>query len=658
MKKIKIGSLQINNGFAGQYYLPYSIGTLHAYFLEFSQDPERYEFISPIYKRLLLDECIDHLKDCKIIMFSTYVWNKNISLAIAKKIKEIDKSKFIIFGGPSAPDFSESFLKENHFIDCIVHQEGEKTITSILDSFPNSSWQNVSGISYLDKNYDFKQNKNLPKMRDISKLPSPYLNGVFDKLIEENPGQHWLASWETNRGCPFSCAFCDWGSATASKVSRMDMDKLEKELIWFAEHKIEFVYVCDANFGILPRDYEIAKMALEVKRKYGYPHVLSVQTTKNARERSYKIQKLLYEGGMHKSINLAMQSTDSKTLKEIKRDNISIEDYKELQKRFIADKIPTYSDLIIGLPGDNFNKFTESVNDLIDSGQHYRIQFNNLSILPNAEMARKEYVERNKIETIEIPIVNMHGSLDDTPADGITESQEMVISTKDMPKDEWIKVRQYATCTEFYYFNKMLQIPILLLSRELKKDFNNFFDFFSSINDVNKFPAITAVNNIFVNHATGITNGKPEFIYSKEFLDIYWPPGEFAMLILFQKNLIKKFYLEAQYLLKNYIKENYLYDFIDECILLNYELLKKPFINKNKKINLNYNIPFFYEQALLGNSFEIKKEKNEFNILSEQEKPFDFLEWAQKVIWYQHRRASYFYKIKNLKKDHSHEKYN
>ena len=455
MPELKIGSVQINNGFAGQYYLPYSIGTLQAYFLKFSKNPNRYKFINPIYKRLLLDECVDYLKDCEIVVFSTYVWNINISLAVAKKLKEIDSTKFIIFGGPSAPDVSEKFLRKYSFIDCISHQEGERTITSILDNFPDSSWQEVAGISYLDKQDVFKQNKCLPKMRDISKLPSPYLTGVFDDLIKKNPNEQWLASWETNRGCPFSCTFCDWGSAISSKVSRMDMEKLEKELVWFAEHKIEFIYVCDANFGILPRDYEIAKKALAIKKKYGYPHVLSLQTTKNARERSNKMQKLLYDGGMHKSINLAMQSTDKKILKEIKRDNISIKDYKLLQKKFIADKIPTYSDLIIGLPGDNYKKFTKSVNELIDSGQHYRIQFNNLSILPNAEMAQDDYTKRNKIVTTEIPVVYMHGSLDDTPADGVTESQHMVTSTKDMPMKEWVRVRKYATATEFYYFNKI-----------------------------------------------------------------------------------------------------------------------------------------------------------------------------------------------------------
>ena len=267
MFELKIGSVQINNGFAGQYYLPYSIGTLQAYFLKFSKNPNRYKFINPIYKRLLLDECVDYLKDCEIVLFSTYVWNINISLAVAKKLKEIDSTKFIIFGGPSAVDVSEKFLRKYNFIDCISHQEGEITITSILDNFPDSSWQEVAGISYLDKQDVFKQNKCLPKMRDISKLPSPYLTGVFDDLIKKNPNEQWLASWETNRGCPFSCTFCDWGSAISSKVSRMDIEKLEKELVWFAEHKIEFIYVCDANFGILPRDYEIAKMALAIKKK-------------------------------------------------------------------------------------------------------------------------------------------------------------------------------------------------------------------------------------------------------------------------------------------------------------------------------------------------------------------------------------------------------
>ena len=56
--KVKVGSAQINNGFAGQYYLPYSIGILQAYVLYNSKKKERYNFISTIYKRELLNDCV------------------------------------------------------------------------------------------------------------------------------------------------------------------------------------------------------------------------------------------------------------------------------------------------------------------------------------------------------------------------------------------------------------------------------------------------------------------------------------------------------------------------------------------------------------------------------------------------------------------------
>lgn len=649
MKKYNIGSVQINNGFSGQYYLPYSIGTLEAYFLKFSKNPKRYNFATTIYKRLILNECLHKLYKDDVVLFSVYVWNKNISIEIARELKKIDKNKFIVFGGPSAPDEAEKFLRKYDFVNCIVHQEGERTITSVLDNYPNEDWRLVPGISTLNSKGEFITNKCLPKMRDITVLPSPYLEGTFDRLMKENPNERWLASWETNRGCPFSCTYCDWGSATASKVSRMDMDKLGRELLWFAKNKVEFIYVCDANFGMLPRDMEISKMAIEMKKKYGYPHVLSVQTTKNARERSYDIQKLLYEGGMHKSVNMAMQSMNLTALKEIKRDNISLNDYKILQKRFISDGIPTYSDLILGLPGDTFESFKDSINELISIGQHYRVQFNNLSILPNAEMAKEEYMKRNEIITSEIPIVNMHGSLEDEPEDGIKESQEMVISTKDMPKEDWIKTRTFATLAEFYYFNKMLQIPILLINKLTKIKFSDIFQHLYSVKDQHNFPILTKINQLFETHALGISTGeKTEFIFSEKWHNIYWPPGEFAMLKLFEERDLSKFYNEAKFLLNKFVNKNYLSDYINQAVDFNYQSLIKPFLNKNIILNLSYDIPSDFKKSLLDEKINFEKKFCKYEIQVEKEKTRDFLEWSKEVIWYGHRRASYLYESQNL----------
>ena len=64
-----------------------------------------------------------------------------------------------------------------------------------------------------------------PRIRDLDAIPSPFLDGVFDPLIASNPDETWIGLWETNRGCPFKCTFCDWGSATANKVNQFGLER-------------------------------------------------------------------------------------------------------------------------------------------------------------------------------------------------------------------------------------------------------------------------------------------------------------------------------------------------------------------------------------------------------------------------------------------------
>ena len=653
ISKLKIGSTQINNGFAGQYYLPYSIGLLQAYVLHNSINNKRYNFLDPIYKREEFYICIEKLKQSDIVLLSMYVWNEQITLAIAKELKKLDKDKFIIIGGPSVPDNvdgkAEKFLKNNPYLDVCIHQEGERTILKLLDEFPNINYENTPNISYL-KNNKYFNNKTIPRLKSFENSPSPYLCGVFDNLIKKNPQERWLASWETNRGCPFSCTYCDWGSATNSKVARIDLDRVFRELDWFSKNKIEFIFCCDANFGMLPRDYDIALKAVENKKKYGYPKVLSVQNTKNARERAYKVQKLLADNGLSKGVTLAMQSVDSHTLKEIKRDNISIVDYQELQKRFTEDGITTYTEFILGLPGDTYNSFANGVSDVISSGQHNRIQYNNLSILPNAEMARDDYIKSNKIITKSVPIVNPHGSLDEDPADGIKEKQEIVISTRTLPKEEWIKTRLYASVSEFFYFNKILQIPIMIKSNLENKTYRSIFEDLIYLNGNKNFPIISKIISNLTKHASSITNGGYEFILNKDCLGIFWPPGELEYIKLLKDSSLKSFFDEA----KNYFikgKNNQNDEIINDCIKLNQNIMRLPFENEDKILELNYNIVDCYELIKKNKKFNLQKEKSIIKIIKSDFYFDNWNDWMREVVWYGHRSGRYTCKIENTLKN-------
>ena len=648
MKKIKIGSTQINNGFAGQYYLPYSIGILQAYFIHNSKKRENFKFLPTIYKREPLNECVKKLLDCDIVLFSSYVWNEKISLKIAEELKKIDPNKLIIFGGPSVPDNidnkTEEFLTNNKFIDICVHQEGERTNTMLIENFPSKKYDDIPNISYI-KNNKFFNNKNIPRLKTFEKAPSPYLCGVFDQLIKDNPKERWLASWETNRGCPFSCAYCDWGSATNSKVSRMELDRVFQEMDWFSKNKIEFIFCCDANFGMLPRDYDIALKAVENKKKYGYPHVLSVQNTKNARERAYKVQKLLADNGLSKGVTLAMQSVDNHTLKEIKRDNISIADYQELQKRFTKDGIPTYTEFILALPGDTYESFAKGVSDVIQAGQHNRIQFNNLSILPNAEMSHKEYRDKHKIKTIKTPIVNPHGSLDETPADGVLEEQELVIETKNLPKKDWVKMRVYASISEFYYFNKILQIPILFLHKLIKKNIKDIFEDLINLRQIKQYQTLSNIVTSIHDHANSILTGGSEFRLKKDWLEIYWPPGEYEYIKLLKENKFEEFYDEFEHYISKEFKDEIIKDLIKESILINKKMMRLPFENKNEFINSNFNVIECFKSMKENTNYNLKKGNYIQKIIKDDFTYDNWEDWMREVIWYGHRSGKYSCKV-------------
>ncbi len=648
-KKIKIGGTQINNGFSGQYYLPYSVGLLYAFILKNSNRPKKYDFNNIIYKRHSLDYSVNHLKDREVILFSAYVWNEKISLAIAKKLKNEDPNKFIVFGGPSVPDNrygkAEKFLRDNNFIDVIVHQEGERSILKLLDEFPNNNLHDTPNISYLDKENNYCNVPNLPRLKDFEKVPSPYLTGIFDKIIKDNPNEKWLASWETNRGCPFSCTYCDWGSATNSKVSRMHLDRVYAELDWFSKNKVEFIFCCDANFGMLPRDYDIALKAAENKKKYGYPHVLSVQNTKNARERAYKVQKLLADSGLSKGVTLAMQSVDMHTLKSIKRDNISIQDYQELQKRFTTDGIPTYTEFILGLPGDTYESFALGVSDVIQSGQHNRIQFNNLSILPNAEMADDPNMARDQLKVAECPIVNVHGSLDETPEDNINESQKLVISSRSLPFDDWKKTRIYASVAEFLYFNKILQIPFLVLNKLENISFKILFEHFMQIKKSN---IISKINQSFEEHADSISHGKSEFLYKEGFLDIYWPPGEFEYIKLVVEKNLTTFYDEIKENYSGFCKNNLNREIFIESLNLNKSLLRLPYENEDIFYKTKYNIMECYRDILMLKDPNFCEKLSHYKIIRSDMSFKNSQEWMREVIWYGHRSGKYLCKVEDI----------
>ena len=50
-------------------------------------------------------------------------------------------------------------------------------------------------------------------------MPSPYLDGLFNELIKDNPNNlDFICTVETVRGCPYRCTFCEIGHLNWQKI--------------------------------------------------------------------------------------------------------------------------------------------------------------------------------------------------------------------------------------------------------------------------------------------------------------------------------------------------------------------------------------------------------------------------------------------------------
>ena len=171
---------------------------------------------------------------------------------------------FITFGGHNiTPDGKD--LEKYSYIDFLTHRFGEEPTEGILESLALKSDLNcVANISFRNVNGEIITTKNEPQTGDD--YPSPYLTGVFDEILKDDI--QFSGLFESNRGCPNRCAFCDW-SSLKSKVRLFPMKRVLAEIDWFVEHKIEYIYCTDGNFCLFDRDAEIADYIVECKEKYG-----------------------------------------------------------------------------------------------------------------------------------------------------------------------------------------------------------------------------------------------------------------------------------------------------------------------------------------------------------------------------------------------------
>jgi radical SAM superfamily enzyme YgiQ (UPF0313 family) len=676
-KILKVGLVQLNSAFAEQHYLPLSAGMLESYAKKYISSQVKLEFTVPVTNFGDPEEIALSLEKCDVVGFSIYVWNEQISLAIAKAYKILNPQGIIVFGGPQVPNsqkqfrrlktkvmttfeltreragFSEEYHRTNRFIDFCIHGEGERAFCALLEAVAikkTNCLDDVPSISYIDDRNRFKFNPIMARMNDeeLASTGSPLLDGVFDRILNKNKEQKWILMYETDRGCPYQCSYCDWGGAIEDKVQKFPMERIKEEIMWIGRNKIPYVFLCNANFGILQRDKQIAEYFSLAKELYGYPQVVSTQNAKNPKTHTLEALSILEKAGLNKAAVMSQQSLNEETLKAVRRDNMKLAEYDEIQRKLADEGVFTMTDLIFPMPNETYETLVDAVETLVIRGQSNKIQFNNLSILKNTEMGDPEYQRQYGMHIKRIKIINVHGSklLDPKIPN---EYQDLVLGTETMPPPDWKKARIYCWYANLLFFNKLLYYPLMLGIHLGYFSLQAVIESFMSIEDEPEFPIISQLTKSFSLAAEELLQGTGnEFIHSYDFLDVYWPPEELAFIKLVNQGEIAAFYVEAKKILLRAVSFKHPpVEIIESSTDLNEFSLKLPGAILNHKIKLPIDVLALINSIKRNETSHVEFEDTEVRI-DDKNKIFNtFEQWAREVVWYESRRGNYLRTVKN-----------
>jgi len=455
------------------HYLPYSVGVLWSYVQTFPKVNKNFKLDKLIWLRSDLEKTLDSLKNSEIFAFSTYIWNKNYNYTLAKRLKENNPNCFIIFGGPELPITKRDMFKRYPFIDVVVKGEGEITFKNLLEHLADGTpFENVTGL-VINKNGKAYDTGNSERINALEDIPSPYLTGVFDNLIADTTGVEWNATLETNRGCPYACTFCDWGSLTYNKVKKFDMQRVFDELEWIGKNKCGFVSITDANFGMfIDRDNAIADKLLEVQAKYGYPYTFSVAWAKNQKAEVFDIVfKLIKSPKFNQGLTVSVQSMDLDVLENIKRKNLDQHKISDIFKLCDKHNVPVYTEVILGLPGETKNSWQQNFWKLFDAGNHTGVTILQAQMLENAEM---NLLQRKLYGIKSVPVYDyMSGSYN---YDELQESVEVVIATKDLPFEDMLDSHMFSWYINTFHINGLTTYISRFLNKQKGISYEEFYD--------------------------------------------------------------------------------------------------------------------------------------------------------------------------------------
>jgi hypothetical protein len=222
--------------------------------------------------------------------------------------------------------------------------------------------------------------------------------------------------------------------------------------------------------------------------------------------------------------------------------------------------------------------------------------------------------------------------------------QRLVVGTADLPPEDWVRARVFCWLTSLLHFDKLFQIPAMILNGIAGVRYREIFELFLAPDPLHG--VLTDLRDMLEAKARSLQRGEGEYVASKEWLNLWWPADEFLLLKLTVDGTREAFYREAEEAVSAFLSRRGVtlpQGLLADSVRLTAALLKRPGPPAGGRVRAGHAVWEWYLDHVQGGNSALEAGEYVYKVNPEGLAWTERDEWMREVVWYGGKRGAYLY---------------